>query len=51
MIRSYSLFHTEQKTELGKCNCFLDDFLWYSFGRVKVIPTVVEREYTPNIMH
>ena len=49
MMNSYSVFYIEQKTELEKCNCFLVDFLRYSFGRIKVISAVVEREYTPNI--
>ena len=35
--------------ELEKFNCFFFDFLRYSFGRVQVISTVVEREYTPDI--
>ena len=34
-------FHIEQK--------MVFDFLRYSFGRIKVISTVVEREYTPDI--
>ena len=49
MIKSYSVFHKEQKTEFQKCNCFLVDFWRYSFGRIKVISTVVEREYTTGI--
>ena len=32
-----------------KFNCYYVDFLRYSFGRIKVVLTVVEREYTPNI--
>ena len=35
--------------EFEKFNCFFIDFLRYSFGRIKVISTVVEREYTPDI--
>ena len=42
-------FLIEQKTEFEKFNCFFVDFLRYSFGRIKVISTVVEREYTPHI--
>ena len=34
--------------EYEKFNCFFMDFLRYSFGRKKVISTVVEREYTPE---
>ena len=35
--------------EFEKNNCFFIDFLRYSFGRIKVISTVVERDYTPDI--
>ena len=35
--------------EFEKFHCFFIDFLRYSFGRIKVISTVVEREYTPDI--
>ena len=49
MMKSYSVFHKEQKTEFQKCNCFLVDFWRYSFGRIKVISAVVEREYTTDI--
>ena len=35
--------------EFEKFNSFFIDFLRYSFGRIKVISTVVEREYTPGI--
>ena len=48
-MKSYSVFHKEQKTEFQKCNCFLVDFWRYSFGRIKVISAVVEREYTTDI--
>ena len=43
------VFHIEQKTEFGKYNCFFVDSLRYSFGRIKVISTVVERDYKPDI--
>ena len=49
MMKSYSLFHIEQKMEIKNFNCFFIDFLRYSFGRIKVISAVVEREYTPDI--
>ena len=49
MMKSYSDFLIEQKTEFEKFNYFFVDFLSYSFGRIKVISTVVEREYTPDI--
>ena len=49
MMKSYSLFHIEQKMEIKNFNCFFIDFLRYSFGRIKVISTVVERKYTPDI--
>ena len=48
-MKSYSVFHTEQKKEFEKFNCFFDDFLRYSFGRIKVISTVAEGEHTPDI--
>ena len=35
--------------EFEKFNCFFINFLRYSFGRIKVISTVVEREYTADI--
>ena len=49
MMKSYSVFHIEQKTEFEKFNCFFVDFLRSSFRGIKVKPTVVEREYTPGI--
>ena len=48
-MKSYSVFHVEQKTEFEKYNCFFVDSLRCSFGIIKVISTVVEREYTPDI--
>ena len=39
----------DEKLEFEKFNCFFIDFLRYSFGRIKVISTVVQREYTPDI--
>ena len=42
-------FHTEQKMEFEKFNCFFVGFLRSSFGRIKVMPTLVEREYTPDM--
>ena len=50
-MKSYSVFHIEQKTEFEKFKCFFVNFLGYSFGRIKIISTVVEREYTPDITH
>ena len=35
--------------EFEKFNCFLIDILSYSYGRIKVISTVVETQYTPDI--
>ena len=35
--------------EFEKFNCFFVDFLRYSFGKIKVISTVAEREYTADI--
>ena len=48
-MKSYSVFHTEQKMEFENFNCFFVDFLRSNFGGIKVKPTVVEREYTPGI--
>ena len=48
-MKSFSVFHIEQKMEFEKFNCFFIDFLRYSFGRIKVISAVVERHYTPGI--
>ena len=47
-MKSCSVFHIEQKMEFEKFNCFFIDFLRYSFGRIKIISTVVERDYTPD---
>ena len=49
MMKSCSIFHIVQKMALEKFNRFFIDFLRYSFGRIKVISTVIEREYTPDI--
>ena len=49
MMKSCSVFHTEQKMEFEKFNCFFVGFLRYTFRRIKVMSTVVEREYTPDI--
>ena len=48
-MKSCSVFHTEQKMEFEKFNCFFVGFLRSSFGRIKVMSTVVEREYLPDI--
>ena len=48
-MKSCSVFHTKHKMEFEKFNCFFADFLRSSFGRIKVMSTVVEREYTPDI--
>ena len=48
-MKSCSVFHIEQKLEFEKFNCFFVDFFRPSFARIKVISTVVEREYTPGI--
>ena len=49
MMKSCSDFLIQQKMEFENFNCFFIDFLRYSFGRIKVILTVVEGEYTPDI--
>ena len=49
MMKRCSVFHKEQKMEFEKFNSFFTDFFRYSFGRIKAISTVVEREYTPDI--
>ena len=46
IIKSCSVFHIEQMMELEKFSCFFIDFLRHSFGRIKIISTVVERDYT-----
>ena len=48
-MRSHSVFHIKQKMEFEKFNCFFVDFLRNNFGRIKVISTVIEKEYTPDI--
>ena len=48
-MKSCSVFHMEQNMAFEKFNCFFIDFLRHSFGRIKVISTVVERKYTPDI--
>ena len=48
-MKSCSVIQIEHKMEFEKFNCFFIDFLRYSFGRIKVISTVVERECTPDI--
>ena len=42
MMKTCLVFYIEQKMEFEKVNCFFSDFLRYSFGRIKVISTVVE---------
>ena len=49
-MKSFSVFHIEQKMEFEKFNCFFIDFLRYSFGRIKVISSVVERKYAWDII-
>ena len=49
ITKSYSVFHTEQKMEFEKFNCFFVDFWKYCFGRIKVILTVVGGEYKLDI--
>ena len=48
-MKRRSVFHKEQKIEFEKFNSFFIDFLRYSFGRIKVISTLAEREYIPDI--
>ena len=48
-MKSCSVFHIEQKMEFEKFNCFFNDYLRNIFGKIKVISTVVERKYTPQI--
>ena len=50
MMKSCSVFHREQKMEFEKFNCFFVGFLRSIFGRIKVMSTAVEREYTPDII-
>ena len=35
--------------EYEKFNCFLIDFLRYSFGRIKAISIMVKKKYTPDV--
>ena len=42
---SYTVFHIEQKMKFEKFNCFFVDCLRNNFGRIKVISTMVEKEY------
>ena len=42
-------FSHRAKDGFEQYNCFFVDFLRYSFGKIKVISTVIEREYTPDI--
>ena len=43
-MKSWLVFHLQQKMKFEKFNCFFIEFLRYSFGRIEVISTVVERE-------
>ena len=45
--KSLSFSH-KAKDGVWKFNCFFVDFLRYSFRRIEVISTVVEREYRPD---
>ena len=49
MTKSCPVLHTEQKMEFEKFNCFFDGFLRSNFGRIKIMSTVVEWDYTPAI--
>ena len=49
IMMKIAVFHTEQKMEFEKFNCFFVGFLRSSFGRIKVMSTVVEREYILDI--
>ena len=49
MMKSCSVFHKKQKKELEKFNCFLADFLRSTFGGIKIMSRVVERQHTPDI--
>ena len=42
-------FPHRAKDGVWKFNCVFVGFLRSSFGRIKVMSTVVEREYTPDI--
>ena len=49
MMKRCPVFDMDQKMEFEKFNSFFIDFFRNSFGRLKVISTVIEREYTPDI--
>ena len=44
-----SFSYRAKKMEFEKFNSFIIDFLRYSFRRIKVISTVGERKYRPDI--
>ena len=48
-MKRCSVFHIEQNMEFEEINFLFVDFLRCGFGRIKVISTVVERQYTPDI--
>ena len=48
-MKSRSAFHIEQKMAFEKFSCFFVNFLRNSFGRIKVISTMVERDYAPDM--
>ena len=48
-MKSCPVFYIKQMMEFEKFNCLFIDFLRYTFGRIKVILTVVEGEYKPDI--
>ena len=49
VMKSCLDFHREQKIEVEMFNCFFVAFLRSSFGRIKIISTVVETDYKPDI--
>ena len=49
MMKSCSVFHTSKRWSLKSLTAFLSVFLRSSFGRIKVMWTVVKREYTRDI--
>ena len=61
LMKSRSVFHIEafekmafekmafEKMAFEKFSCFFVNFLRNGFGRIKIISTVVERDYAPDM--
>ena len=49
VMKNCSVSHTECKMEFEKFKCLFVDFLRSSLWRIKVMSTVIERQYTPDM--